>query len=143
MRSGQLARRAGVNVETLRYYERKGLLEPPSRLPSGYRAYGDDAIRVIRFIKRAQELGFSLAEVETLLELAAGGPEACDSAKSLAASRIADLDRRIETMQRMRDSLKTLVATCQLPRGERECPLIHSIEQEDASWPQRRIYSDR
>lgn len=131
MRSGQLARRAGVNVETLRYYERRGLLEPPSRLPSGYRAYGDEAVRIIRFIKRAQELGFSLAEVETLLELAAGGPEACDAAQSLAANKVADLDRRIETMRRMRDSLTTLVATCQRPRPDRECSLILSIEQED------------
>ena len=122
MRSGQLALRAGVNVETLRYYERRGLLDAPARLPSGYRAYDDEAVRIIRFIKRAQELGFTLAEVETLLELAAGGPDACDAAQSLAGNRIADLDRRIEMMLRMRDSLKRLVATCQRPRRDRECP---------------------
>jgi len=130
MRSGQLALRAGVNVETLRYYERRGLLDAPARLPSGYRAYDDEAVRIIRFIKRAQELGFTLVEVETLLELAAGGPDACDAAQSLAGNRIADLDRRIEMMRRMRDSLKRLVATCQRPRRDRECPLIQSIEQE-------------
>lgn len=130
MRSGQLALRAGVNVETLRYYERRGLLEAPARLPSGYRAYDDEAVRIIRFIKRAQELGFTLAEVETLLELAAGGPDTCDAAQSLAGNRIADLDRRIEMMRRMRDSLERLVATCQRPRRDRECPLIQSIEQE-------------
>ncbi len=93
MRSGQLARRAGVNVETLRYYERRGLLEAPARLPSGYRTYGDDAVRIVRFIKRAQQLGFTLVEVETLLELAVGGPEACDAAQALTDHRIADLDR--------------------------------------------------
>ena len=131
MRSGQLARRAGVNIETLRYYERRGLLEAPARLPSGYRAYDDAAVSLIRFIRRAQELGFTLAEVETLLELAAGGPEACDAARLLAANKVADLDRRIETLRRMRDSLTTLVATCQRPRPDRECPLIQSIEQED------------
>ncbi|HKA49501.1 MAG TPA: MerR family transcriptional regulator [Candidatus Dormibacteraeota bacterium] len=130
MRSGQLALRAGVNVETLRYYERRGLLEAPARLPSGYRAYDDEAVRIIRFIKRAQELGFTLAEVETLLELAAGGPDTCDAAQSLAGNRIADLARRIEMMRRMRDSLERLVATCQRPRRDRECPLIQSIEQE-------------
>jgi len=130
VRSGQLALRAGVNVETLRYYERRGLLEAPTRLPSGYRAYDDEAVRIIRFIKRAQELGFTLAEVETLLELAAGGPDTCDAAQSLAGNRIADLDRRIEMMRRMRDSLERLVATCQRPRRDRECPLIQSIEQE-------------
>jgi len=130
VRSGQLALRAGVNVETLRYYERRGLLEAPARLPSGYRAYDDEAVRIIRFIKRAQELGFTLAEVETLLELAAGGPDTCDAAQSLAGNRIADLARRIEMMRRMRDSLERLVATCQRPRRDRECPLIQSIEQE-------------
>ena len=83
--------RRPANIETLRYYERRGLLEAPARLPSGYRAYDDAAVSLIRFIRRAQELGFTLAEVETLLELAAGGPEPCDAAQSLAAtiSRVA------------------------------------------------------
>ena len=73
MRTGQIANQAGVNVQTLRYYERRGLLQAPARRDSGYREYPSDAIRIVRFVKRAQELGFTLSEVEILLGLAAGG----------------------------------------------------------------------
>jgi Hg(II)-responsive transcriptional regulator len=129
MKSGQVAEAAGVNVETLRYYERRGLLREPPRLPSGYRAYGADAVQVVRFVRRAQELGFTLAEVETLLQLADGGPERCEAAQALAAERLAELERKIASLRALRDSLRRLVATCARPRGERECPLIQSISE--------------
>jgi Hg(II)-responsive transcriptional regulator len=129
MRSGQVADEAGVNVETLRYYERRGLLREPPRRESGYRIYGQDAVRIVRFVKRAQELGFSLGEVESLLELSDGGPESCDAAQQLAKRRINELDRRIADLQAMRESLGQLLATCSLPRAQRECPLLQSIEQ--------------
>jgi DNA-binding transcriptional MerR regulator len=90
--------------------------------------YGADAVRIVRFIKRAQGLGFSLDEVESLLELAAGGPEACDAAQELAQRRMAELDHRITDLQAMRDSLARLVETCAVPPAERECPLLQSIE---------------
>jgi Hg(II)-responsive transcriptional regulator len=128
MKTGEVAAQAGVNVETLRYYERRGLLPAPARRDSGYRQYGPDAVRLVRFVKRAQELGFSLAEVESLLELAGGGPENCDAARRLAQRRVAELDRRIADLRAMRDSLDRLLATCSLPRAERECPLLQSIE---------------
>jgi Hg(II)-responsive transcriptional regulator len=128
MRSGQVASQAGVNVETLRYYERRGLLPAPPRESSGYRAYGSEAVRVVRFVKRAQELGFSLDEVEALLDLAGGGPDACDAVQRMTGERIAELDRRIADLQAMRRSLQQLVATCHRPRNHRECPLICSIE---------------
>jgi Hg(II)-responsive transcriptional regulator len=128
MRSGQVARQAGVNVETLRYYERRGLLPSPPREGSGYRAYGSDAVRIVRFVKRAQELGFSLDDVEALLELAGGGPDGCEAVQRLTGERIAELDRRIADLQAMRTSLLRLVATCHRPRRDRECPLIRSIE---------------
>jgi|SRR5215813_11118067 len=127
MRTSQVAERAGVNVQTLRYYERRGILPPPQRQESGYRAYDDDSVQAIRFIKCAQELGFTLAEVETLLELAAGGPENCDAAQQMAVQKIRQLDQKIATLGAMRDSLQRLMATCQLPRSERECPLIQSL----------------
>jgi Hg(II)-responsive transcriptional regulator len=129
MRTGQVADQAGVNVETLRYYERRGLLREPRRRESGYRIYGPEAVRAVRFIKRAQELGFSLDEVESLLELSEGGPESCDAAQRLALRRVAELDRRIADLQAMRDSLGRLLATCSLPRAERECPLMQSMQQ--------------
>ena len=84
MRTGQVARQSGVNIQTLRYYERRGLLQAPPRRPSGYREYTSQAVEVVRFVKRAQELGFNLDEVESLLDLAAGGPASCDKARGLA-----------------------------------------------------------
>jgi DNA-binding transcriptional MerR regulator len=80
------------NVQTLRYYERRGLVPEPARRDSGYRVYGPDAVRIARFVKRAQELGFWLREAETLLGLAAGGPESCDAARELAEEKMAELD---------------------------------------------------
>ncbi|MGH7920070.1 MAG: MerR family transcriptional regulator [Candidatus Dormibacteraceae bacterium] len=128
MRTGQIAEEAGVNLQTLRYYERRGLLPEPPRRDSGYRVYGPDAVGIVRFIKRAQRLGFSLDEVESLLDLAAGGPEACEAAQQLARRRMAELDYRIAQLRAMRDSLQQLVATCAMPRSERECPLLHALE---------------
>ena len=79
MRSAEVAARAGVNVETLRYYQRRGLLEEPARLDSGYRWWGHEWVRVVRFIKAAQNVGFTLAQIATLLDLAAGGGDSCES----------------------------------------------------------------
>lgn len=128
MRTGELARRAGVNVETLRYYERRGLVEQPPRTPGGYRNYPPDAVRVPRFIKRAQRLGFTLDEVAELLHLDAGSPDSCDRTRALAEARKADLESRIADLRRIRDGLADLIATCELPRGGRGCPLL------DARW---------
>ena len=129
MRIGEVASQAGVNVETLRYYERRGLLREPERRRSGYRAYPEDAVRVVRFIKRAQELGFSLADVEELLRLASGGPETCAEVRALASRKIEDLDRRLATLRAMRSSLVTLVRTCARRGPKRECPLLEAIEE--------------
>lgn len=127
MRSGQVARHAGVNIETLRYYERRGLLPVPRRTESGYRAYPPESAHTVRFIKRAQELGFTLAEVQTLLELAAGGPSSCDAARAMATQKLSKLKDKIAALRAMHESLQRLVVTCDLPRRQRECPLIQSI----------------
>jgi MerR family transcriptional regulator, mercuric resistance operon regulatory protein len=124
----QVAQRAGVNAQTLRYYERRGLLPNPPRTARGYRAYGQETVRIVRFVKRAQELGFSLAEVEMLLHLAEGGPESCDAARQLAENKVADLDTRIAALNAMRESLTRLVASCTVPKGERDCPLLDCLE---------------
>ena len=131
MRSGQVARDAGVNVETLRYYERRGILQTPERRASGYREYSEEAVGVIRFVKRAQELGFSLDEVETLLTLAAGGPESCDSARALATRKLGELDAKMRSIRAMQESLLRLVATCEMPRIERDCPLLDALGGRD------------
>lgn len=127
MRSSEVAAQAGVNVQTLRYYERRGLVEEPRRSASGYRAYPAEVVEIVRFVKRAQQLGFTLDEVGGLLHLADGGPEGCDPARAVAESRMVELDRKISDLQRMRDSLAELVASCDLPRADRRCPLLRVL----------------
>jgi Hg(II)-responsive transcriptional regulator len=127
MRTRELADRAGVNSETLRYYERRGLLAEPPRTSGGYREYPTSTVDLLLFIKRAQELGFTLDEVDELLDLDSGGPDSCDAARGLAEQRRADLERRITDLQRMHDSLTALVDTCGLPRADRACALLDAL----------------
>ena len=129
MRTSELAGQVGVNPETLRYYERRGLLQEPPRSPGGYRDYPLGAVDLLRFIKRAQELGFTLHEIEELLHLDAGGPDSCDATRALAEHRRTDLEQRIGDLQRMHDSLTELVATCDLPRANRSCALLEAINK--------------
>ncbi len=137
MRTGELAGRAGVNVETLRYYERRGLLDEPPRTAGGYREYPARAVELLRFVKRAQQLGFTLDEVEELLHLDHGGPERCDAARALADARRADLTARIADLSRMRDSLTDLIGTCDLPQADRSCPLLAAIGTQPHRGPAR------
>ena len=124
MRTSEVAAQAQVNIETLRYYERRGLLPKPERTKSGYRAYTVDAVRVVRFVKRAQNLGFSLNDAQELLNLAEGGPAPCEEARLLAATRIAGLQQRIDQLVAMRDALTRLIETCDQPRADRHCPIL-------------------
>ena len=128
MRTSEVAAQAQVNTQTLRYYERRGLLPEPERTRSGYRAYTPDTVRVVRFVKRAQQLGFTLDDIEDLLHLADGGPASCEEARTMARARIADLQQRIDELAGMRDALTQLVDTCDQPRAERECPILRDIE---------------
>ncbi|MGH3305762.1 MAG: MerR family transcriptional regulator [Streptosporangiaceae bacterium] len=130
MRSSEVASRAGVNVETLRYYERRGILPEPRRSGSGYRSYGAGAVRTVRFIKGAQQLGFSLEEIDSLLGLAAGGPRNCEAARKLATEKIGELEAKIARLSAMRDSLRQLVGTCDRSPGKRDCPLLEAIEDD-------------
>ena len=124
MRIGAVAAASGVSVETLRFYERRGLLAPPARLPSGYREYPTDAVRVVRFIKHAQDLGFTLEDVTGLLALAAGGPDSCHTVRDLAGAKIDTVNDKITRLVAIRDALAQLVATCERPRPDRICPLL-------------------
>ncbi len=127
MRTSEVAARARVNPQTLRYYERRGLLPAPERSAAGYRTYSSQAVQIVRFIKRAQDLGFALNDIESLLHLADGGPEGCDAARALSTAKIEDLDVRIADLQAMRAALGRLVATCEQPRDRRECPILAQI----------------
>ncbi|HTW06399.1 MAG TPA: MerR family DNA-binding protein [Acidimicrobiales bacterium] len=122
-----MASRSGVNVQTLRYYERRGILPEPERSGSRYRSYDDQAVRTVRFVKGAQQLGFSLEEIDSLLELAVGGPRNCDAAKELATEKIGQLEGKIARLSAMRDSLRQLVATCDRSPDKRDCPLLERV----------------
>ena len=135
VRTSEVAAQAHVNTQTLRYYERRGLLPHPERTHSGYRPYTPEAVRVVRFVKRAQQLGFTLDEIEELLHLANGGPAPCEEAKTMARTRIADLQQRIEELAGMRDALTRLVDTCDQPRAERDCPILQDLETAAAATP--------
>ncbi len=121
-----VAAQAHVNAQTLRYCERRGLVPERARTQSGYRDYSSDAVRVARFVKRVQRLGFGLDDIEDLLHLAADGPAACDEA--LDRTLIADMRQRIQELARMRDALARLVDTCDKPCAERDCPILQDIE---------------
>ena len=119
-----------MNAQTLRYYERRGLLAEPPRSPAGYRDYPPAAVDMLRFVRRSQELGFTLAEVEESLSLAEGGPQSCDAARALAEAHIAELEHKIADLQRMRASLAALAETRRRPRARRNCPLLGAIGSE-------------
>jgi DNA-binding transcriptional MerR regulator len=124
MRIGQLAGATGVTVEALRFYERRGLLPRPARTRGGYRDYPDQSVAVVRFIKHAQQLGFSLDDVDGMLQLAGGGPDNCDTVRELARAKIDQIGEKIARLDGMRAALSRLVATCQRPRQDRHCPLL-------------------
>jgi Hg(II)-responsive transcriptional regulator len=125
---GEAAEQAGVNIQTLRYYERRGLLPKPPRRTSGYREFPEDAVRMVRFIKRAQDLGFSLDEVEALLRLRRNSGRNRQRIRSVAERRIADIERKIEELERMRGALQTLVHTCHAGTTL-DCPIIEALTE--------------
>jgi Cu(I)-responsive transcriptional regulator len=140
----EAARAAGVNPQTLRYYERRGLLKAAGRRRSGYREYAPDDVRRLRFVKRAQDLGFSLEDVRELLALRDVTPSRRAAVRAIAARRAADLSARIADLQRMRDALEHLVSTCHASRHP-ECPILEALEPDlDATVePQRRLKESR
>ena len=125
---GQLAKAAGVNIETVRYYHRRGLIPMPPKRVGGRRSYPDSALRQIAFIRRAQQLGFTLEEIGTLLKISDGRD--CSSAKVLADRKLAELDARAEMLDRMRRDLSSLVKKCAANDGSEPCAVIRAIDGE-------------
>ena len=123
MTIGVLAKTAGVNIETVRFYQRRGLMPEPKRPPGGVRRYGDDAAQRLRFIKKAQDIGFSLAEVAELLRLQKG----CRGAHDLAVSKLVDIERRLADLKRVRATLIELVGKCEHERSP-ACPIIDALQ---------------
>lgn len=130
IRIGELAEQGGVNLQTIRYYEREGLLPKPPRLPSGYRVFPRDAVRRVRFIKGAQELGFSLKEIKELLSIRVDPRSDCSDVQRLAKARLADIDDKIRTLQAMKRVLTKLATACPGRGPSTECPILESFEPE-------------
>jgi len=122
---GSLAKRAGVGIDTVRYYERAGLLVPSRRLASGYRRYTDLELARLRFIRRAQALGFTLGEVRELLTLSARRDVA--RVKRSAQTKLADVDKKIAELQRIRGGLAALVAACPGHGRAADCPILLAL----------------
>lgn len=129
LRTGEVAARAGVNIQTLRYYERRGLLAEPGRRASGYREYPTDAVRLIRFIKRAQELGFTLTEIEELLRMRSDVTASCSEVRTAARSKIDDINKKMKSLRAMKRALGILVTSCRSDRSVRECPIFEALDQ--------------
>src|SRR5262245_12259057 len=129
---GRLAREAGINLETVRYYERRGLLTKPPRTPSGYRLVPTEAAVRLRFIRRAQELGFSLKEIRELLALRVSSRTTSAEIRKRAEAKIVDIEHKIATLEAMRKSLRKLTNSCAGCGPISECPILEGLEGEDA-----------
>lgn len=130
LKTGELAKRAGVNVETLRFYERKGLLPQPPRRESGYRQYPPENVRRIRFIKRAQELGFSLGEIKELLGLRVQAGTTCADVRERAEKKIRDVRQKIADLKAIERALGKLTASCSGRGPLTQCPILENLDGE-------------
>ena len=126
---GQLAKRAGVAIDTVRYYERNQLLSPAGRLASGYRRYGETELMRLRFIRRAKALGFTLEDIRGLLSLSDERNVA--KVKRAAEAKLTDIEQRIAELQRIRTGLRTLIAACPGHDGAEACPILNALTQEN------------
>ncbi len=121
-----------MNIQTIRYYERRGLFPTPHRTPAGYRQYADDAVGRLRFIKQAQALGFSLTEIQELLALRVRRRAACDAVARKTRAKIALVDGKIRDLQRLKRTLEHLAAACEGRRPTADCPMLEALEDDPA-----------
>ena len=128
MQIGEVARRAGVGVDTVRFYEREGLIEEPARRPSGYRQYPAETIPLIRFIKRAQDLGFTLREVEELVSLRDGDGTRKREVRARAEAKLKDIDQKLARLQAMRSALWGLLEACACGKKP-SCPILEALNE--------------
>jgi len=128
MNIGKLAKQADVNIQTIRYYEKIGILKPTHRLESGYRVYEEESLRRLRFIKRGQELGFTLDEIKELLSLRSTSPSGRQKARSKAIGKIADIREKISYLRKLESNLKKLVSDCEHGAVTSPCPILEKME---------------
>lgn len=126
---GKLARSSGIGIETIRFYEREGLLDKPSRTETGYRQFSPEVVSRLRFIKHAKELGFSLKEISELLSLKLNPRSSAARVKKLAAKKIQDIEFKIASLQRMRRVLLTLAIACPGSGPSSDCPILVALDK--------------
>ncbi len=127
---GRLAREAGVNLETVRYYERRGLLPKPPRSASGYRLFPSVAAQRLRFIRRAQELGFSLKEIRQLLSLRVSRTTTSRDIRARAEAKIVDIEAKIKSLESMKKTLRKVTRVCDGCAPLARCPILESLDRE-------------
>lgn len=126
---GEIARRAEVTVETVRYYERKGLLQEPDRRSSGYRKYDEGTVLVLKFIARAKDFGFTLREIKELLELRSNANASREDVRRQMREKIVEIETEMAELQRMRDGLKALVSQCDDEGPLDGCPILKALAE--------------
>lgn len=141
---GQLAKAVGVNVQTVRYYERRRLLGPSARRPSGYRIYGEDEERRLRFIKNAQTLGFTLHEIEELLDLQVSSKARCGDVQRKAEAKLKHVEAKVRDLQALARALRSLIRDCRAGQPTDRCPILQSLEKTDqtVTFISRRVNND-
>lgn len=135
---GALAKEAGVGVETVRFYERRGLVRRPARPGSGYRTYPRDTVKRIRFIRNAQALGFSLHEIKEMLGLRVTAGTSCAAVRSRAAAKVADVKQRLDDLGRMKSALEKLIAACPGRGSVVSCTILDALDAGGGVMPERR-----
>ena len=123
---GSLSKRTGVNSETIRYYEKIGLMPPPSRSSGGHRVYGQSDLKRLSFIRRSRELGFTLRETRDLLELVDGGQYTCAEVRDRTISHLADVTQKIRDLRKIRETLKTMASKCD-GGSVPDCPIVDEL----------------
>ena len=131
LKIGQLAKQVGVNIETIRYYERRNLLGPTSRLPSGYRLYNHETQQRLQFIKNAQALGFTLHEIEELLDLQVSSKAHCGDVQRKAEAKLEHVEAKVRDLQALVRSLRNLIRTCRAGQPTDRCPILQSLEKNE------------
>lgn len=128
---GQVAKHTGVTVETIRFYEKQGLIGKPARSSSGYRQYSPSAIGRIRFIQRAKDVGFTLKDIQELLQMRATSDMPCADVRDRAMGKIRDIEQKMNDLRRMRDALNHLAEQCSSVSSTSECPILDALEESE------------